>query len=160
MGDWYPSERELKRYPHFDKFLPPDEIVAIVKNPERVRTNAFYPFLRYIKSWQPFRSNDVPHKKKERPIRYASRRDAYIFAYYRYLLSERYEALLKDLDLSESMGASVNSVDSDTLAAITGSIAEATFGVPSGIAEEAISRLDEPLAAILLRFCEKYVSAQ
>jgi hypothetical protein len=101
MGDWYPSERELKRYPHFDKFLPPDEIVAIVKNPERVRTNAFYPFLRYIKSWQPFRSNDVPHKKKERPIRYASRRDAYIFAYYRYLLSERYEALLKDLDLSE-----------------------------------------------------------
>ncbi len=50
--------------------------------------------------------------------------------------------------------------DSDTLAAITGSIAEATFGVPSGIAEEAISRLDEPLAAILLRFCEKYVPAQ
>ncbi len=50
--------------------------------------------------------------------------------------------------------------DSDTLAAITGSIAEATFGVPNDIAEEAISRLDEPLAAILVRFCEKYVSAQ
>ncbi len=50
--------------------------------------------------------------------------------------------------------------DSDTLAAITGSIAEATFGVPSDIAEEAISRLDEPLAAILVRFCEKYVSTQ
>ncbi len=76
MGDWYPSERKLKRYPHFDKFLPPEEIVAIVKNPERVRTNAFFPFLRYIKSWQPFRSGDAPHKKKERPIRYASRRDA------------------------------------------------------------------------------------
>ena len=50
--------------------------------------------------------------------------------------------------------------DSDTLAAITGSIAEATFGVPNDIAEEAISRLDEPLAAILARFCEKYVSTQ
>ncbi len=47
--------------------------------------------------------------------------------------------------------------DSDTLAAITGSIAEATFGVPSDIAEEAILRLDEPLVAILVRFCEKYV---
>jgi len=48
--------------------------------------------------------------------------------------------------------------DSDTLAAITGSIAEATFGVPDDIVEEAISRLDEPLAAILLRFREKYVN--
>ena len=35
--------------------------------------------------------------------------------------------------------------DSDTLAAITGSIAEATFGVPDDIAEDAISRLDEEL---------------
>lgn len=50
--------------------------------------------------------------------------------------------------------------DSDTLAAITGSIAEATFGVPSDIAEEAILRLDEPLVAILVRFREKYVFAQ
>jgi ADP-ribosylglycohydrolase len=50
--------------------------------------------------------------------------------------------------------------DSDTLAAITGSIAEATFGVPNEISEEAISRLDEPLVVILVRFCEKYLSAQ
>ncbi len=47
--------------------------------------------------------------------------------------------------------------DSDTLAAITGSIAEATFGMPNDIAEETISRLDQPLVAILVRFCEKYV---
>jgi len=50
--------------------------------------------------------------------------------------------------------------DSDTLAAITGSIAEATFGVPSDIAEEAISRLDKPLTAILVRFRDKYVLTQ
>ena len=50
--------------------------------------------------------------------------------------------------------------DSDTLAAITGSIAEATFGVPEDIAEEAISRLDEPLVAILMRFRDKYVPTQ
>ena len=48
--------------------------------------------------------------------------------------------------------------DSDTLAAIAGSIAEATFGVPSYIAEDAISRLDEPLVAVLARFSDKYVS--
>lgn len=100
MKDWYPSKRDLKRYPHFDNFLPPSEIEAIVKNPERVRTNAFFPFLRYIKSWQPFRAEDVPHKKKERPIRYASRRDACIFAYYRHLLSKKYEKALRALGIS------------------------------------------------------------
>ena len=81
MEEWYPSTRDLKRYPHFDKFLPPTEIEAIVKTPERVRTNAFYPFIHYIKSWQPFCSEGATHKKKERPIRYASRRDACIFSY-------------------------------------------------------------------------------
>ncbi len=47
--------------------------------------------------------------------------------------------------------------DSDTLAAITGSIAEASFGIPENIASDTISRLDEPLMAVLTRFTEKYV---
>lgn len=101
MEAWHPSKKDLKRYPHFDKFLPPSEIEAIVNDPERVRTNPFYPFLRYIKSWQPFRSEDVPRNKKERPIRYASRRDACIFSYYRHLLSEKYEAALNILGIAE-----------------------------------------------------------
>lgn len=49
--------------------------------------------------------------------------------------------------------------DSDTLAAITGSIAEGTFGVPDDIAQHTISRLDEPLIAALTRFTEKYIPA-
>ena len=101
MGDWYPSTRDLKHYPHFDKYLPLSEIEAIVKDLERVRTNAFFPFLRYIKSWQPFRSDDAPCKPKERPIRYASRRDAYILSYYRRLLSEKYETALNILGISD-----------------------------------------------------------
>lgn len=91
----------MKRYPHFDKFLPPNEIEAIVKDPERVRSNAFFPFLRYVKRWQPFRFEDASRKKKERPIRYASRRDAYIFSYYRHLLSEKYESALGSLGISD-----------------------------------------------------------
>ena len=101
MGHKYPSASDLKRYPHFDKYLPLSEIKAIVEDPERVRTNAFYPFLRYVKSWQPFRSEDASHKLKERPIRYASRRDAYILSYYRRLLSEKYETALDTLGVSD-----------------------------------------------------------
>lgn len=47
--------------------------------------------------------------------------------------------------------------DSDTLAAISGSIAEASFGIPEDIASDTISRLDEPLMAVLTRFTEKYI---
>ena len=103
MQAWHPSKGDLKRYPHFDNFLPTSEIEAIVKDSERVRTNAFFPFLRYTKSWQPFRSGDVPRKRKERPIRYASRRDAYIFSYYRHLLSEKYDVALDVLGISDNV---------------------------------------------------------
>jgi len=42
--------------------------------------------------------------------------------------------------------------DSDTLAAITGSIAEAEYGVPEDLKQQALSRLDEALAAVYQRF--------
>ena len=50
--------------------------------------------------------------------------------------------------------------DSDTLAAITGSIAEATFGIPDTIANTAYERLDEPLADIVSRFYQHYMPKQ
>ena len=42
--------------------------------------------------------------------------------------------------------------DSDTLAAITGSIAEAAYGIPDGIKDKAFSCLDEPLKDVVMRW--------
>ena len=42
--------------------------------------------------------------------------------------------------------------DSDTLAAITGSIAEAAYGVPRKLEEKAWEYLDEPLREVLCRW--------
>ena len=42
--------------------------------------------------------------------------------------------------------------DSDTLAAITGSIAEAAYGIPDWIKEKAYSYLDEPLKNVISRW--------
>jgi len=97
--DWQPKPRDLKRYPHFDKYLPPEEALAIATDPQRVATNAFFPFLRYIKKWKPYRPSGKP--PKERPIRYASRRDAYIFARYRYLIAQKYEAELRRMCIQD-----------------------------------------------------------
>ena len=47
--------------------------------------------------------------------------------------------------------------DSDTLAAITGSIAEAAYGIPDWIKDKAYTYLDEPLKDVLRRW-EKEVS--
>ena len=42
--------------------------------------------------------------------------------------------------------------DSDTLAAITGSIAEAAYGIPDWIEEKALSYLDTPLLDVVVRW--------
>ena len=46
---------------------------------------------------------------------------------------------------------------SDTIAAIAASIAQARYGVPEGIAHEALSRLTPDLPEINNRFCSKYL---
>jgi Reverse transcriptase (RNA-dependent DNA polymerase) len=97
--DWQLKPRDLKRYPHFDKYLPPEEAVAIATDPQRVAINPFFPFLRYVKKWTPYRPSEKP--AKERPIRYASRRDAYIFARYRHLIAQHYEAELRRLAVQD-----------------------------------------------------------
>jgi ADP-ribosylglycohydrolase len=46
--------------------------------------------------------------------------------------------------------------DSDTLTCITGGIAQAAFGLPEGIAGQAIELLDSDLAATTLTFCKRF----
>lgn len=93
MEDWKPK---LKHYPHFDAPLPLRKIMDIVKDPESVAKNSFYPFLKYVDVQQRFGQSP-----KKRPIRYAARRDSYIFSYYRHLLSQKYEPKLKETGLDE-----------------------------------------------------------
>ena len=47
--------------------------------------------------------------------------------------------------------------DSDTLAAITGAVAEAYYGIPEEMKETALSYLDEKLLSIVERFEDKYL---
>ena len=46
--------------------------------------------------------------------------------------------------------------DSDTIADITGAVAEAFFGIPDAIRETALTFLDDELREVTLRFSEKY----
>ena len=76
------------------------------------------------------------------------------------------EAIIAFLESSDFEDAIRNAIslggDSDTLAAITGSIAEAAYGIPKGIADKALSYLDAPLREVYDRwcaFCPNYTQA-
>lgn len=67
------------------------------------------------------------------------------------------EAFLESTDFEDAVRNAVSiGGDSDTIAAITGSIAEAYYGIPSKIREKALSFLDETLLEILRKFEKKY----
>lgn len=104
MTAWRLHASKLKTYPHFDPILKLIEVEALVTNPDRVATNAFFPFLQYSQNYMPFRHSPQTTGKdrinrKERRIMYACRRDAYIFSYYRNMLSELYEKELVRLGI-------------------------------------------------------------
>ena len=66
-------------------------------------------------------------------------------------------AFLESIDFEDAIRNAISlGGDSDTLAAITGSIAEAAYGIPKDIKEKAYTYLDEPLKVVLKRW-EKYV---
>lgn len=64
-------------------------------------------------------------------------------------------AFLESTDFEHALRLAVSlGGDSDTLTAITGSIAEAYYGVPDALRLEALSRLDEPLLAVYKRWVD------
>ncbi len=103
MLEWRLKETDLKRYPHFDSLISAGDAEALALDPQRVARHSFFPFLLYTKRWTRFAKKGKKGKSKDRPIRYAARRDAYIYARYRHLLAERYEAELARLGLDASV---------------------------------------------------------
>jgi hypothetical protein len=97
--EWHLEAKKLKRYPHFDSDISAADAEILVQNPGAVTSHSFYPFLRYTERWNKWAENGLKGKSKERPIRYAARRDSYILSYYRHLLSARYEPFLKKFEL-------------------------------------------------------------
>ena len=67
------------------------------------------------------------------------------------------EAIIAFLESTDFEDAIRNAIslggDSDTLAAITGSIAEAAYGIPQNIADKALSYLDAPIREVYDRWC-------
>lgn len=72
---------------------------------------------------------------------------------------ETITAFLESTDFEDAIRNAISlGGDSDTLACITGGIAEAFCGeVPQDIREQSMSRLDEPLREVVARFYDRYM---
>jgi ADP-ribosylglycohydrolase len=71
---------------------------------------------------------------------------------------EAITAFLESMDFEDAIRNAISlGGDSDTLAAITGSIAEAAYNVPEEIKEKALSILDERLFKVHKQFNERYL---
>src|SRR5436190_2141766 len=103
MRTWSLSDGDLKRYPHFDSCISTKAAISLATDSARVATHPFYPFMLYDQGWTRFAEKGKAGTRKARPIRYAARGDAYIFGYYRYLLSEPYEAALAAHNLQNAV---------------------------------------------------------
>jgi hypothetical protein len=100
---WHLRNRDLKRYPHFDAVISADAAVKYATDPKAVTRHQFYPFIRFVQRWTRFAPQGELGRPKQRELRYAARRDAYIFAYYRSLLSAAYEGVLAETGLADKV---------------------------------------------------------
>ena len=100
---WEPSTSDLKSYRHFDAVIGPSSISSLVRDPLKVASHSFRPLLHFEKKWRRPPKNGVARDPKIRPIRYACRKDAYIYKHYRGLLSNAYEHELIENDLASNI---------------------------------------------------------
>lgn len=97
-----------RKYLHFDRPFSGEVAYKAVSDPNKVAEWSFMPFLHIeLEKIRVKRQEDgsLKPEKKDRPIFYASHRDAAVYYYYAELLSTAYEDLLNKLGISNCVTA-------------------------------------------------------
>lgn len=100
------NNRKGKRlYLHFDNRLKFNkEIVSYVTKPHNIVRHSFYPFLRFLKRIKKYtREVRITTTFKDREICFASHIDSFIYSWYSIILSDKYENIIKNTDLNDSV---------------------------------------------------------
>lgn len=108
-----------RSYRHFDarvslKMLESGEaaqLIAHLKNPTRLISHSFFPFLRRDKKVRRFIRevnaetgiNKPVAKQKLRPIMYASHKDAVVYGFYGYILKKLYDERIRELGIADNV---------------------------------------------------------
>lgn len=90
---------------HFDTPLDAQAAYSLVSNPDNVAKHWFLPFIGFEQRTRKIKDHNGLSRRapKKRPLRYSANQDGYIYAYYSHLLTEKYENLIKDTPLENSV---------------------------------------------------------
>src|SRR5690606_18799256 len=107
-----PEWLRFKKYPHIGLPLTREKdaawVMAYVTNPENIATHKFVPLIHrtiYQRKYRPLKGADKTpngkrvrtiHEKKEREIFFCSHLDSIVYGYYSHVITNAYEAYLKD----------------------------------------------------------------
>jgi Reverse transcriptase (RNA-dependent DNA polymerase) len=114
LTPWKLTESKIKKYKHFDSVMSIRQAEELANDPALVQKHTFYPFITYDKRWTQYADKGKKGEVKSRPIAYAARADAYIYARYRSLLSEYYEQRLNVFGLDKNVLAYRKIIDPKT----------------------------------------------
>jgi RNA-directed DNA polymerase len=103
----FASNLTVRRYLHFDAPLARSTLAKLVADPRRVATWSFLPLLQTIIRTPRIKREGkcLVKAPKDRPISYASHKDAALYEYYARLISEPYEGMLRSQGLTENVTA-------------------------------------------------------
>ncbi len=96
-----------RRYLHFDSRITTisQNLLNEIFDPDYVTRRFFYLFIHDIQITRKYKKKDNLKyiDKKERPLCYASHKDAFIFSWYAYVLDHLYERKIKELIISKNV---------------------------------------------------------
>jgi len=112
-SEWAKREKEKieengkRKYLHFDARIKSvgKRLVEEVTNPDYVVGRFFYPFVQDTQVIRKYKNNNGSKyvAPKDRPICYASHKDAFIFSWYGFLLNSIYEQRIKQLGIDSNV---------------------------------------------------------
>ena len=96
--EWF----KMRRYRHLD--LPVgSEFIEKTKNPLYVASHSFLPLLNYTKTDRKYKKDQHDVINKDRPISYASHKDACILSYYAHKLNKYLDKIYLDNNLDKNV---------------------------------------------------------
>ncbi|WP_400244602.1 reverse transcriptase domain-containing protein [Niallia sp. JL1B1071] len=105
------SKYKMKKYKHFDNRVSINKVINDIKNPSWVVQHGFFPFIHFKIEFYKYSRIEKRKKPKTRDIYYASHLDSYIYKYYGDMLNNKYNEVVKKLEINEVATAYRNNLN-------------------------------------------------
>lgn len=95
---WKEKNKKGRQYAHFDEKVSLEKIWEYISTPEKVMGHGFYPFIHYEKRFNKY-NREKGIVLKTRDLCYSAHIDRYIYAYYSFLINQKYNEYLQRQDM-------------------------------------------------------------